>query len=154
MSDVRIEPQLRDLLSFGPKFALSRKVDSQVLKEVEAGLERGSFALRWKVDIDNRRAELPRAEHQPTEDHPATDNDPPTAPTTSTTGSDEPPRAPSPTEVAGSQLQDSDPDRSSRKVSLRPRFPDGDCSQAPPGSRPLAVREGLRADQEEGSRRV
>ena len=56
LSDIQLEANLSDLLSRGPKFALTRKVTEHVLKEVESGMERGAYALRWKVDIESRRA--------------------------------------------------------------------------------------------------
>ena len=48
--------QLVDLLNKGPNFALSRKVDKHVLKEVELGIERGAFAIRWKEHLDKRKS--------------------------------------------------------------------------------------------------
>ena len=127
LSNTQLDPALHDLLALGPKFALSRQIDSKVLKEVEAGVERGAFALRWKINIDDRRAQ-----HQPTADH-----RPPSAMTaaTPTSGASETPPAGSPPEADTSQPSGSTQPPS--QASLCPRFPDGDCSQAPPGSQSL-----------------
>ena len=42
---------LLNLLSKGPNFALTRKAGRHVLAQVEQGIERGAFALRWKMYI-------------------------------------------------------------------------------------------------------
>ena len=39
------------ILSKGPNFALTRKISKKVLYDVEKGIERGAFALRWKTHI-------------------------------------------------------------------------------------------------------
>ena len=54
MTDKALPDPVVDLLSKGPNFALSRSINKNVLKDVEIGLERGAFALRWKEDIDMR----------------------------------------------------------------------------------------------------
>ena len=55
MTDKVLSDQLVNLLSKGPNFALSRSVNKTILKEVEIGLERGAFALRWKEHIDKKQ---------------------------------------------------------------------------------------------------
>ena len=54
-SDKPISRELTKLLEKGPNFALSRKIDPHTMLEVEGGLERGAFALRWKEEIESKR---------------------------------------------------------------------------------------------------
>ena len=48
---------LSDILSQGPTFALSRKICQDVLYRVEKGIERGAFALRWKMYLSSKKRE-------------------------------------------------------------------------------------------------
>ena len=112
MSGKILPDQLIDMLNKGPNFALSRTVNRNVLKDVEIGLERGAFALRWKEHIE-------RGKPQPGGVVP---------------GSDEPAN---PAEVAdsgpsepGEAGEPSDSD-TQRKLTLRPRFSDTDTRAAP-----------------------
>ena len=45
---------LKNLLEKGPNFALSRRITTQTMIDVEMGLERGAFATRWKEEIDQQ----------------------------------------------------------------------------------------------------
>ena len=56
MTDRTLPDQLVNMLNKDPNFALSRSVNRHVLKEVELGLERGAFALRWKERIDRSKS--------------------------------------------------------------------------------------------------
>ena len=69
MTDRTLPDQLVDMLNRGPNFALSRSVNKHVMKEVELGLERGAFALRWKERLDKSKSH-PGA-HQPSSNDPA-----------------------------------------------------------------------------------
>ena len=51
-------PQLDQLLSNGPKYALTRRITGSVIKEVEFGIERGNYALRWKEYIESQRSQI------------------------------------------------------------------------------------------------
>ena len=50
---------LLKILSNGPNFALSRQVCKKVMYNVEKGIERGAFALRWKLHIDGKQQQYP-----------------------------------------------------------------------------------------------
>ena len=63
LSNLQLDANLCELLDRGPKFSLTRKITNNVLKEVESGIERGAYALRWKVSIENRRQQH-RQQHQ------------------------------------------------------------------------------------------
>ena len=54
-----LNPNLSVLLEKGPNYALSRRVTSHTMKDVEVGLERGAFAVRWREEIEEKnRAKL------------------------------------------------------------------------------------------------
>jgi len=55
---------LLNILSKGPNFALSRKVCKQVLHNVEKCVERGAFALRWKMHITTKQREQQQQQQQ------------------------------------------------------------------------------------------
>ena len=59
MTDKELKPCLTSVLDKGPKFAMTQKVTKRTFNDVEVGLERAIYALRWKVDIENRRAHQP-----------------------------------------------------------------------------------------------
>ena len=67
LSDVPLASDLAQLLSNGPKYALARRVTASVIKDAECGIERGNYALRWKVDIESRRSQVQTTEcpHSP-----------------------------------------------------------------------------------------
>ena len=46
---------LSQLLSNGPSFALSQTICKKILHSVEKGIERGAFALRWKLHLMSKR---------------------------------------------------------------------------------------------------
>ena len=54
MSDKNLSDTTEAMLCKGPNFALSRTINRHVIRDVEIGLERGAFALRWRKDIDER----------------------------------------------------------------------------------------------------
>ena len=47
-----LHPSLETLLEKGPNFALSRKINTGIMKEVEIGLERGAFSIHRKEEIE------------------------------------------------------------------------------------------------------
>ena len=47
----------RQLLSKGPKFAITPQVNSSLIREAEVGVEKLAFSLRWKQAIMSRRVE-------------------------------------------------------------------------------------------------
>ena len=59
MTGGELEPSLLSILEKGPKFAMMQSVTSRTLRDVEVGIERAMFALRWKFEIDSRRTTLP-----------------------------------------------------------------------------------------------
>ena len=56
MTGAELEPSLISVLERGPKFAITQNVTRQTLNEVEVGIERAMYALRWKVELDKKRA--------------------------------------------------------------------------------------------------
>ena len=59
MTGTKLESHLPSLLEKGPKFALVQNVTTKTLKDVEVGIERAMYALRWKLEIAQKRANLP-----------------------------------------------------------------------------------------------
>ena len=97
-----------------------------MIKAAECGIERGNYALRWKIDIESRQT-------RPTQNDPDHARRPQLVP---------PPRPPPESPEDGSLTQSTTNDNSERQpepteqppsTQLRPRFGDGDCSQAPRG---------------------
>ena len=98
------------LLSKGPNFALSRQIGKKVLYAVEKGIERGAFALRWRLYIASKHKQQPQGQdQQPTEQHKHSDN---TDVTTNT----------QPTEHSQSK---------SKTLNMTPRFSDTETRMAP-----------------------
>ena len=50
----QLNSNLSVLLEKGPNYALSRRVTSNTMKDVEVGLERVAFAVRWKEEIEEQ----------------------------------------------------------------------------------------------------
>ena len=114
MSDKVLPEQLVQFLSKGPNFALSRSVNKHVLKDVEIGLERGAFALRWRDHIEKKkRASTSQLVSTPDEQSTLSDS-------SDCVTTDEPLN--SDLDVAQDNL---------RKVTLIPRFSDTDTKAAP-----------------------
>ena len=57
LSGQEIEENLVELLEKGPKFTLTQSIQSRTFTEVETGMERGAFALRWKIEFQKRAAQ-------------------------------------------------------------------------------------------------
>ena len=55
LTDQALPDNISNMLSKGPNLALSRKVNKHVLLDVEKGIERSAFALRWKMHIDSKQ---------------------------------------------------------------------------------------------------
>ena len=107
MTDKALPEKLVEILNKGPNFALSRSVNKHVLKDVEVGLERGAFALRWKERIDMNK---PRSHSSPP--------------------------GPDVTLNSGLHVQGGPPDPehaqdTQRRVTLTPRFSDTNTKAAP-----------------------
>ena len=109
-----LSDQLVQILNKGPNFALSRSVNRHIMKDVEIGLERGAFALRWKEHIEKRKSLS--GQHSPSSED-ASD----LAVTSNTVQS-------APGETTDSDLL---PDSTNPRVSLAPRFSDTDTRAAP-----------------------
>ena len=107
LTDKTLSEPLVNLLNKGPNFALSRSVNKHVMKDVEIGLERGAFAIRWKESIDRAKAN-----HR-----------------TPTSSPDDPPNANDTPQAARPSLDDAP--TTQRKVTLTPRFSDTDSKAAP-----------------------
>ena len=56
MSNERLQPCLQSILDKVPKFAMTQNIIGKTFNDVEVGLERAVYALRWKLDIESRRA--------------------------------------------------------------------------------------------------
>ena len=63
MSAQQLEPCLTSVLDKGPKFSMTQRITKRTFNEVEVGFERAVYALRWKIDIENRRAGQPIPSH-------------------------------------------------------------------------------------------
>ena len=183
LSTLQLNDNLVDLLNCGPKFALTRQVNRDVLREVESGLERGAYALRWKAYIDNKRglqAQPPPNPHSPSEEqqqqeqrrqqqrrHQQQQQQQQQQQEQQQQEEEEeqrqqqslpPPPVPhlkqpllhqdrqqhqqsqqhQGSEPRHRHQQTSDPNcPASQSSQLMPRFPDGDCSQAPPGNKAM-----------------
>ena len=59
MTGTELDPPLTSVLERGPKFAISLIVTKKTLSDVEVGMERAMYALRWKMEIDQKRASMP-----------------------------------------------------------------------------------------------
>ena len=113
MSDKVLPEQLVHFLGKGPIFALSRSVNKHILKDVEIGLERGAFALRWRECIENKKADA--GQLSSSSDERCSEPDGPVSlPLADSLDSD--------LELAQDNL---------RKVTLNPRFSDTDTKAAP-----------------------
>ena len=108
-----LSERLVQILNKGPNFALTRSVSRHILKNVEIGLERGAFALRWKKHIEKKSLS---GQHSPSSED-ASD----LATTSNAIQS-------APGETIDSDLL---PGSTKRKVSLAPRFSDTDTRAAP-----------------------
>ena len=64
LTDEQLEPCLQRVLDKGPKFAITQKITKKTFRDVEVGVERAVYALRWKLDIDKRRGNQPYPSHQ------------------------------------------------------------------------------------------
>ena len=58
MTGAELESPLASVLEKGPKFAITQKVTKKTLNDVEVGIERAMFALRWKLEIEQKRGNL------------------------------------------------------------------------------------------------
>ena len=59
MTGMELDPPLTSVLEKGPKFAISQNVTKRTLSDVEVGIERAMYALRWKMEIDKKRTSMP-----------------------------------------------------------------------------------------------
>ena len=107
---------LMNMLSKGPNFALSRRICKQVLQSVENGIERGAFALRWKIFISSKRHTEqnqvpPQQSQQQQQQHTVRDN-------------------PDNSDLTQNAAQDSN--ERIKPLNITPRFSDTDTRMAPP----------------------
>ena len=56
LSGQAVDENLVELLEKGPKFTLTQSIQNKTLREVEMGVERGAFALRWRIEFQKRGA--------------------------------------------------------------------------------------------------
>ena len=157
-SHLQLTSNVSELLNRGPKFALTRKVSTTVLKEVESGMERGAYAIRWKTHLENKRTtqvpqqqqqqrqqeqQQPRQQHQHQQPQPQSQppplpqpqSQPPPLPQPQSQPQPQPPLQPQQQpRPQTSQGQPPPPTQQQQHKDLKPRFPDGDCGQAPVGS--------------------
>ena len=54
LSGQEVERSLVELLEKGPKFTLTQSIRGRTYQDVELGMERGAFALRWKIEFQRR----------------------------------------------------------------------------------------------------
>ena len=58
LSTYSLSAGLISLLQKGPSFAFSQTINKKTMQNVEVGLERGAFAVRWKEEIDQKKKDL------------------------------------------------------------------------------------------------
>ena len=57
--------QAKDVLSFGPGFVQARRVNRNMVQDVEVACERMAFGYRWKKHIEHQKnQQMPRPEQQ------------------------------------------------------------------------------------------
>ena len=155
LSKLQLDASLTDLLGRGPKFALTRKVTTNVLKEVESGIERSVYALRWKVNIENRRQQQLQQIHQEQQQqHRYQQNEEneelqhqrqqhqhhereQQQRRLQQEEQHQPQRHDRTAATSADGEQRPDQEQTSRGTRLLARFPDGDCSQAPLGCKEM-----------------
>ena len=126
ISDRPLSDSVLYIISKGPNFALSRKIDRNVIHEVEIGIERGAFALKWKEHIEEKRKANLNAVS-------VTNTNPLTAfhGTTNTThsGSEH-----SQTDITTTNECTTQQPENTQHATLKPRFDDTDTRMAPTAS--------------------
>ena len=153
LSHLQLSSNLSELLNRGPKFALTRRVTHTLVKEVESGLERGAYAIRWKSHIENRRAAQTQQSYQQQQQQQQGEEERQQQETQQEQQQQQSQQQPQQQQPSQEHQQDQ-PDgqgehqrphhqhgllqhQNQQSQQLQARFPDGDCGQAPAGSREL-----------------
>ena len=84
LSDCQLSDSMTNLLSKGPRFALSQRVTPSILQMVEVGIERACYGLKWKnkIETNEKTTTIESDQNQPSSEGNAEDNDGETPPPT------------------------------------------------------------------------